>query len=98
VSDGRPKAGVLFLLDGMSLAFRAYYALPTNLATEAGTVTNALQGVTSMVANLVRDHRPSAMAVAYDLPGGTFRDEIVDDYKGGRDETPRTYPAIRHDP
>ncbi len=72
----------------MSLAFRAYFALPPDLATTAGVVTNAVHGFASMVVNLVRDHRPAGLAVAFDLPGGTFRDEIVDEYKGGRSETP----------
>ncbi len=72
----------------MSLAFRAYFALPDTLATTSGVVTNAVHGFTSMVVNLVRDHRPGGLAVAFDLPGGTFRDEIVDDYKAGRDQTP----------
>jgi len=82
----------LILLDGMSLAFRAYFALPDTLKTSAGVTTNAVHGFTSMVLNLVRDHRPVGLAVAFDLPGGTFRDEIVDDYKGGRDETPADLP------
>jgi len=81
-------AGALFLLDGMSLAFRAYYALPPELATESGFVTNAIHGFVSMVLSIVRDHHPSHLAVAFDLPGGTFRDAMVDDYKGGRGETP----------
>jgi DNA polymerase-1 len=72
----------------MSLAFRAYFALPPDLATTTGVVTNAVHGFASMVVNLVRDHRPIGMAVAFDLPGGTFRDEIVSDYKAGRSETP----------
>ncbi len=83
-----PAAGPLLLLDGMSLAFRAWFALPPELATADGTVTNAVHGFTSMLVNLVRDHRPSALAVAFDLPGATFRDEMVDDYKAGRSETP----------
>jgi DNA polymerase-1 len=78
----------LILLDGMSLAFRAYFALPADLATSAGVVTNAVHGFASMVVNLIRDHRPAALAVAFDLPGGTFRDEIVEEYKGGRAATP----------
>jgi len=76
----------------MSLAFRAYYALPAELATTTGVVTNALHGFASMVVNLVRDHRPVGLAVAFDLPGGTFRDEIVDDYKAGRTEVPPDLP------
>jgi DNA polymerase-1 len=83
-----PDMAPLFLLDGMSLAFRAYFALPPDLATTTGVVTNAVHGFASMVVNLVRDHRPIGMAVAFDLPGGTFRDEIVSDYKAGRSETP----------
>ena len=82
----------LILLDGMSLAFRAYFALPPDLATSAGVVTNAVHGFASMVVNLVRDHRPVGLAVAFDLPGDTFRDAIVEDYKGGRAETPPDLP------
>ena len=78
----------LFLLDGMSLAFRAFFALPPDLATSEGLVTNAVHGFASMLLSIVRDHSPSGIAVAFDLPGGTFRDELVDDYKGGRSETP----------
>lgn len=76
------------LLDAMSLAFRAYFALPADLATTSGVVTNAVHGFVSMLVNLVRDHEPGCMGVAFDLPGGTFRDEVVGDYKGGRAETP----------
>jgi DNA polymerase-1 len=82
----------LILLDGMSLAFRAYFALPNTLTTSTGVVTNAVHGFASMLINLVRDHRPIGLAVAFDLPGGTFRDEIVGDYKGGRAETPEDLP------
>jgi len=89
---GGPATRPLILLDGMSLAFRAYYALPAELATTTGVVTNALHGFASMVVNLVRDHRPVGLAVAFDLPGGTFRDEIVDDYKAGRTEVPPDLP------
>ena len=78
----------IFVLDGMSLVFRAFFALPPELATSDGLVTNAVHGFASMLLSLIRDHSPGALAVAFDLPGGTFRDELVDDYKGGRDETP----------
>ena len=87
-----PSSRPLLLLDGMSLAFRAYFALPADLATSAGVVTNAVHGFASMVVNLVRDHRPVGVAVAYDLPGGTFREGIVNDYKAGRAETPPDLP------
>jgi DNA polymerase-1 len=92
VPTGDPPGPPLILLDGMSLAFRAYFALPPDLATTAGVVTNAVHGFASMVVNLVRDHRPVGLAVAFDLPGPTFRDEIVDDYKGGRADTPPDLP------
>jgi DNA polymerase-1 len=88
-SDQRP----LVLLDGMSLAFRAFFALPVDIQTSAGVVTNALHGFASMLVSLVSSQNPRAVAVAFDLPGGTFRDELTEDYKGGRAETP---PEIEH--
>ena len=95
VPTGGPNAapdGPLLLLDGMSLAFRAYFALPPDLATSAGVVTNAVHGFVSMLHNLTRDQHPGGIAVAFDLPGGTFRDALVADYKGGRAETPPDLP------
>ena len=82
----------LLLLDGMSLAFRAYFALPDTLATSTGVVTNAVHGFTSMLVYLIREQRPSALAVAFDAPGDTFRDEMLADYKAGRAETPWLLP------
>lgn len=76
------------LLDGMSLAFRAYYALSPEIKTSSGLVTNALHGFASMLTSLLRSQQPRALAVAFDLPGGTFRDAMTEDYKGGRAETP----------
>jgi len=84
----RGPNGPLFVLDGMSLAFRAYFALPPDLTTKAGTVTNAVHGFTSMLIYLVREHRPGAMAVAFDPPGPTFRDDLHAEYKAGRNATP----------
>ena len=86
------RTGPLLLLDGMSLAFRAYFALPDTLATSTGIVTNAVHGFTSMLVYLVREQKPSALAVAFDAPGATFRDEILEDYKAGRAETPWLLP------
>ena len=88
MTDRPPPTGPLFLLDGMSLAYRAWFALPPDLATKDGAVTNAVHGFVSMLVYVVREHRPSALAVAFDLPGATFRDELVADYKAGRPETP----------
>lgn len=85
-------AGPLVLIDGMSLAFRAYFALPTDLSTSHGVVTNAVHGFCSMLQTLVKDHKPGRLAVAFDLSGGTFRDAMVSDYKGGRAETPPDLP------
>ncbi|MFI5051312.1 MAG: DNA polymerase I [Acidimicrobiales bacterium] len=78
----------LVLLDGMSLAFRAFFALPVDIATSEGVVTNALHGFAAMLDLLVRTQHPRGVAVAFDLPGGTFRDAMTEDYKGGRAETP----------
>ncbi|MGH9076293.1 MAG: DNA polymerase I [Acidimicrobiales bacterium] len=79
---------LLMLLDGHSLAYRAFFALPTDMATASGQVTNAVYGFTSMLVNLVKDHRPDRVAVAFDRPEPTFRHHMVANYKAGRAETP----------
>ncbi len=76
------------LLDGHSLAYRAFFALPTDLATASGQVTNAVFGFTSMLINLLKDHAPDQIAVAFDRPEPTFRHALVDDYKAGREAAP----------
>jgi DNA polymerase-1 len=86
------RSGPLLLLDGMSLAYRAYFALPDNLATTKGVITNALHGFVSMVGYLIREHSPSGLAVAFDPPGWTFRDDMVEGYKAGRNATPDPLP------
>ncbi len=79
----------LLLLDGLSLAYRAFYALPTDLATKSGTVTNAVYGFTSMLTKVMADEQPDLIAVAFDVPGGsTYRNELDSEYKAGRKETP----------
>src|SRR5207302_1854091 len=80
--------GSHLLLDGNSLAYRAFFALPTDMATASGQVTNAVFGFTSMLINLLKDHRPDAIAVCFDRPEPTFRHELVDDYKAGRAAAP----------
>ncbi len=82
--------GPVLLLDGNSLLFRAFFAIPEDMATSAGVCTNAVYGFTSMVVNLLRDQKPSGMAVAFDRPEPTFRDAIVSDYKAGRAATPES--------
>jgi DNA polymerase-1 len=84
----------LLLLDGHSLAYRAFFALPTDLATKAGTVTNAVYGFTSMLTKVLGDEHPDYIAVAFDAPGGsTYRYELDPDYKAGRKETPDLFAA-----
>src|SRR2546429_3157473 len=83
-----PSVAKLLLLDGNSLASRAFFALPTDMAPMSGQVTNAVFGFTSMLVNLLKDHRPDGIAVAFDLPQPTFRHALVDDYKAGRAEAP----------
>jgi len=78
----------LLLLDGNSLAYRAFFALPTDMATASGQVTNAVFGFTSMLVNLLKDHRPDGIAAAFDRPEPTFRHALVTGYKAGRAEAP----------
>jgi DNA polymerase-1 len=83
-----PPVAKLMLLDGNSLTYRAFFALPTDMATASGQVTNAVFGFTSMLINLLRDHRPTHLAVAWDRPEPTFRHEEVPTYKAQREEAP----------
>jgi DNA polymerase-1 len=78
----------VLLIDGNSLVYRAFFALPTDLATASGQVTNAVFGFTSMLVNLLRDHKPDALAVAFDRPEPTFRHERIDTYKANRTAAP----------
>jgi DNA polymerase I len=79
---------LLMLIDGNSLAYRAFFALPTDMATAAGQVTNSVFGFTSMLINLLKDHHPDHIAVAFDRPEPTFRHAMIDDYKAGRAAAP----------
>jgi DNA polymerase I len=88
-----PGMATLVLLDGHSLAYRAFYALPTDLATKAGTVTNAVFGFTSMLVKLLSDEKPEYVAVAFDAPARTFRYDLDPEYKAGRKETPDLFAA-----
>jgi DNA polymerase-1 len=78
----------LALLDGHSLAYRAFYALPPDLATPSGQVTNAVFGFTSMLIKLLDDESPDALAVAWDRREPTFRSEQYADYKANRESAP----------
>ncbi|WP_439956376.1 DNA polymerase I [Nocardia nova] len=95
-----PKAGstaagasgerpTLLLLDGHSLAYRAFYALPAeNFKTVTGQTTNAVYGFTAMLINLLRDERPTHVAAAFDVSRKTFRVEAYPEYKANRITTP----------
>lgn len=77
------------LIDGHSMAFRAFYALPTEkFTTSIGQATNAIYGFLSMLATLLHDEQPTHVAVAFDVGRTTFRTEMFPDYKAQRDETP----------
>ena len=78
----------VMLIDGNSLAYRAFFALPTDMATASGQITNAVFGFTSMLINLWRDHEPDQIIVAFDRPEPTFRHAKVPTYKGTRDAAP----------
>ena len=76
------------LVDGNSLTYRAFFALPTDMATASGQVTNAVYGFTSMLINLWRDHEPDSIVIAFDRPEPTFRHEMAPTYKANRDTAP----------
>ncbi|MCP4843543.1 MAG: DNA polymerase I, partial [Actinomycetia bacterium] len=78
----------LLLIDGNSLTYRAFFALPTDLMTASGQVTNAVTGFCAMLVTLLREHEPDGIAVAFDLPGGTFRHVRLPSYKANRDKQP----------
>ena len=79
----------LLLIDGHSLAYRAFHALPVeNFSTSTGQTTNAIYGFISMLINVLRDEAPSHVAVAFDLGRQTFRLEEYPEYKAGRAKTP----------
>jgi DNA polymerase-1 len=85
----RPR---LLLLDGHSLAYRAFYALPVeNFSTTTGQPTNAVYGFTSMLINALRDERPTHIAVAFDVSRQTFRSERYPEYKANRSTSPEPF-------
>src|ERR1700760_1788915 len=79
----------MMLLDGNSLAYRAFYALPAeNFKTQGGLTTNAVYGFTAMLINLLRDESPTHVAAAFDVSRQTFRSERYPEYKANRSSTP----------
>ena len=87
-----PAQDRLLLLDGHSLAYRAFFALPPeNFSTTTGQPTNAVYGFTAMLINVLRDEQPTHVAVAFDRSEPTFRHEQYVDYKANRRETPAEF-------
>lgn len=80
--------GTYLLVDGNSLTYRAFFALPADMATAGGQVTNAVFGFTSMLINVIKDHRPDGMLVAFDRPEPTFRHDAEPEYKAQREAAP----------
>lgn len=88
-ADTVPTRPRLLLLDGHSLAYRAFFALPVeNFSTTTGQHTNAVYGFTSMLINVLRDEQPTHVAVAFDVSRQTFRMEEYAEYKAKRNKTP----------
>ena len=82
----------LLLVDGHSLAYRAFFALPVeNFSTTTGQPTNAVYGFTSMLINTLRDGRPTHIAVAFDVSRKTFRTEVFPEYKANRAASPNEF-------
>ncbi|WP_101630058.1 DNA polymerase I [Pseudoglutamicibacter albus] len=85
-SESKPR---LLVIDGHSMAFRAFFALPAeNFSTATGQYTNAVHGFVSMLLKMIEQREPTHVAVAFDLSGPTIRSQQYEEYKGGRAETP----------
>ncbi|MGI5881711.1 MAG: DNA polymerase I [Dethiobacteria bacterium] len=84
----RGKKPTFFLLDGHSLAYRAFFALPLDLATKQGLHTGAILGFSNMLLRLKKDESPDYLAVAFDYPSLTFRHNKYEEYKATRQKTP----------
>ena len=88
-TSSRPR---LLLLDGHSLAYRAFFALPVeNFSTSTGQSTNAVYGFTSMLINVLRDEQPTHVGVAFDVSRATFRSEEYVEYKANRSKSPEEF-------
>ncbi len=82
----------LLLIDGHSIAYRAFFALPAeNFSTSTGQHTNAVYGFTSMLINVLRDEQPTHLAVAFDVSRQTFRSEAYPEYKANRSTSPAEF-------
>ncbi len=88
MSKKREKEATFFILDGHSLAYRAFFALPLDLATKQGVHTGAVLGFINMLLRLKKDESPDYLAVAFDYPSPTFRHKKYGEYKATREKTP----------
>src|SRR5258708_10700302 len=93
-ADDAARHELLLLLDGHSLAYRAFFALPVeNFSTTTGQHTNAVFGFTSMLINVLRDEQPTHIGVAFDKSRQTFRLEQYPEYKAKRNKTPDEFSS-----
>jgi DNA polymerase-1 len=93
------KSGKAVLIDGNNIAYRAFYAIPDNIATSSGVITNAVLGFTNMLLRLIEDQNPDTIICAFDSKVPTFRHKIFTQYKMHRkkmpDELSKQFPLIK---
>lgn len=88
-SDRKNEKGTLLVVDGHSLAFRAFFAIPSEkFVTQDGQSTNAIWGFMTMLSTVIESEKPNKLAIAFDVKGGTFRNKMLPQYKGTRDAAP----------
>ena len=96
--EGQGNSQRLYLIDGSSYIFRAYFGLP-RLTNSSGMAIQAIYGFTTMTLKFLKDHRPQWLVVLFDTGGKTFRDQIYEDYKANRPAAPEElipqFPYIR---
>lgn len=84
------EKGTLLVVDGHSLAFRAFFAISAdNFSTKSGQATNSVWGFITMLSQVVKKEKPTRLAIAFDIKGGTFRNDMLPQYKGTRDVAPQ---------
>ncbi len=87
--DRKNEKGTLLVVDGHSLAFRAFFAIPSEkFVTRDGQSTNAIWGFMTMLSTVIESEKPNKLAIAFDVKGGTFRNKMLPQYKGTRDAAP----------
>lgn len=87
--NNEDENGTLLVVDGHSLAFRAFYAISAdNFSTKSGFATNAIWGFSTMLSQVIEKEKPDKLAVAFDVKGGTFRNKLLPQYKGTREAAP----------